>query len=793
MSTRQTTHSASKSSLGKILFKWSFRLVLLGLTGIAAFIGAVWLGLFGPLPALRDLTSIQQPQASLIYSQEGQLMGKYFLQDRNPLRHDQIASVALQALVATEDARFYQHQGVDYRSLGRVLIKSVLLGQNAGGGSTLSMQLAKNLYPREGHGALSMPVSKVKEAFIALKLESLYSKEEILEIYLNTVPFGERAFGLESAAQRFFSKAAVRLEAHEAATLIGLLKATSYYNPKRHPERALQRRNVVLNQMHKYGYLDAEELRAYQGKALSLRYQTSRERSRLAPYFQDQLAKELGGILAALQKEDGSSYQLQTDGLRIYTTIDAQLQQAAEWAVDQNTIKIQRAFVNAWAGADPLAEASGLIDQLSKRSPQYRQYQQLGYQPQQIDSLMRVSSPQEVYAAGRIQVLDLSPIDSIRFYLKRMHTGFVAIDPASGAVRSWVGGVNHNFMPYDHVGTHMNRHAGSTFKPIVYAAALEAGLSPCDYIEAEAVRYAQQEGSWQPGNSDGQYEGKYSMEGALANSVNTVSVKLLEQAGIAHTVALARDMGLQRDIPEVPSIALGTAPVSPLEMATVYCAFANGGKQVEPWFIARIEDAEGRIIWQHTQAASRQVLEPKTADVILHMLKTVTQEGTARALRSAWGLQNDLAGKTGTTQDNADGWFMGIMPGLVTATWVGADYPLVHFKTTAEGQGARSAMPVFARLLQKVNAEPALYQKYGAGRLRSPSTQALASLDCALFVEERPGFFKRVFGSKKRKNKAPETRAFGEEAAAQKKEKKGFWNGIKKVFGKKDRNKKDGN
>lgn len=783
MAHKETTSTHPYKPLLRKVLKWSLRLAALGLILILLLIGSVWAGLFGPLPDYQELNNLTQAKASVVYSADKVVLGKYYLQDRNPLRYDDISPALIHALVATEDARFFEHDGVDYRSLGRVLVKSVILQQNAGGGSTLSMQLAKNIYPRESHGMLTMPVNKIKEVFTAKKLESLYSKEQILEAYLNTVPFGESAFGVESASQRFFSKSAADLEVHEAALLVGLLKATSWYNPVRHPERAITRRNVVLGQMHKYGYLTAEDLAEAKAQHLALQYQKLDAHDGPAPYLRDQVAKQVKEVLADLEKEDGSPYHLNKDGLRIYTTIDSRLQAIAEEAVDQNTIKLQRAFVDAWGREDPLAGAEALVERLTKKSPHYRSYKAQGYDEAAIDSLMQIKTEQEVYAAGRLQVLNLSPVDSIRFYLKRLHTGFVALDPDNGAVRVWVGGVNHRFMPYDRVGYHMKRQAGSTFKPIVYAAALEAGISPCDYIQAEQVSYNDKDGAWSPGNSDGEYEGKYSMEGALANSVNTVSVKVLERTGIAPTIDLAHSLGIEKDIPEVPSIALGTPQVSPLEMATVYCAFANGGYRVDPWFVQRIEDAEGRLLWEYEPERKTPAIREATADMILHMMKSVANEGTARSLRSVYGLRNDLAGKTGTTQSNADGWFMGVMPGLVTATWVGADYPVVHFRTTAEGQGARSALPVFARFVQGINNDSGLRTDY-SGRLRSPSEETLRNLDCDMFKEDI-GFWTWLFG-KKKKEEDPETRDFGEDEQEEKKP--GLF---KRIFGGK-KNKKNG-
>ena len=725
-------------------------LVVLGLVSGLALYLAVRAEVFGKLPTDEQLRTIQNFTASEVYTYDRILLGRYYVENRTNTTLDNINPAIAQALIATEDARFYEHNGVDRRSLARVLVKSILLRQeNSGGGSTISQQLAKNLFPRQRYSLLTMPVNKIKEITVATRLEKMYSKDEILMLYLNTVPFGGNVFGIEAAAKRFFNKSAKELSTPEAATLIGMLKATTYYSPRLYPDRSQQRRNVVLGQMARYDYLTAVQRDSLQALPLEISYNNVTHNTGLAPYFREKLRGEIQQWLNEHPKEDGSTYNLYTDGLKIYTTLDARLQKHAEQAVAEHLKKLQKDFFAHWKDKKPWGDDDQSLQQAKRRSERYRLLKSLGKSDGEIDTIFSTPIPMTVFTWEGEQEKTLSPMDSIAYYQMFLNAGFLAIRPENGQVKAWVGGIDHKYFQYDHVTA--RRQVGSTFKPIVYAAALEDGAQPCDFIKNEQRVYANYD-DWSPGNSDGDYEGSYSMAGALAKSVNTVTVELMMRTGVENVVDLAHRMGIESPLPDRPAIALGTADLSLYEMLTVYGTLVNRGVRVKPSYLLGIEDKDGNVIVKlDDKPEAERALSRETADLMVNMLKNVTDTGgTARRLRYTYKLRNDLIGKTGTTQSHADGWFIGATPKLVFGSWVGADNRLVRFRTIREGQGANTALPIAALFLDKFNRDET-FKNIRYARFPEPSRSVQALLNCPMYEEDRPGLFERIFADKDRK------------------------------------------
>ncbi len=724
------------------------------LSGIGLII-LVHMGFFGKLPDEQQLRNIKNYNASEVYSFDRELLGKYYIENRTNARYENIASSIMDALVATEDSRFYKHEGIDYRSMMRVLVKSIMLGnESSGGGSTLSQQLAKNLFPRQDYWLLSMPVNKLKEIFVATRLEEIYSKEEILTLYLNTVPFGGNVFGIEAATKRFFNKSAKDIRPEEAAVLVGMLKATTYYSPRLHPERAQGRRNVVLNQMAKYGYIKQFQADSLKSIPMKLDYTYVSHNEGPAPYFREKLRHEVQQWLNDHPKPDGTPYNIYTDGLKIYTTLDARMQTFAEKAVHEHMKELQATFFKHWQGRTPWEKDASYLRDLMKRSKRYQHLQAGGATDEEIEAIFKKPLPMKVFTWEGEQDKQMSPLDSIAYYQMFLNAGFLAMRPENGHVKAWVGGINHEYFKYDHIMA--RRQVGSTFKPIVYAAALEDGYDPCDYISNELRTYDDYDG-WTPRNANNEYAGYYSMPGALAHSVNTVTVDLMMKTGVSKVTQLAREMGVESDLPAQPSIALGTADLTLTEMLTVYSTFVNRGYRVKPVYLLGIEDQFGNVIADFTKdkADIHKALDRESADMMVQMLKNVVDSGTARRLRYTYGLRNEIAGKTGTTQAQADGWFIGATPKLVAGAWVGGPTRLIRFRSTSLGQGANTALPIWAKFMQQVNREPDFGMVKNA-RFADPGRRVMARLSCDFYketLEEDRGFLWRLFAGDEEKRR----------------------------------------
>lgn len=768
------------------------RLFAIGTVGILFFFGllySVYSGWFGELPDYAELKDIRNHTASEVYSFDGELLGRYYIENRTVTTIDKVPPALLQALVATEDARFYEHQGVDYRSLARVAVKSILLqNESSGGGSTLTQQLAKNLFPRQRHGLLTMPVNKIREAIIAHRIEGLYAKDEILMLYLNTVPFGGNVYGIEAASRRFFNRSAMDLPTEQAAVLVGMLKATTAYSPRLYPERAQNRRNVVLSQMNKYGYLAASVEDSLQALPLAIDYNFITHNTGLAPYFREKLRHEVQQWLNDHPKEDGTTYNLYTDGLKVYTTIDARLQHHAEDAMKKQMKELQATFAKHWEGRQPWGEDETMIRRAMANSDRYRRGKRAGKSDDEIHAEFTTPTLMTVFSWEGETEKTMTPLDSIRYYQMFLNAGFLAMRPENGHIKAWVGGIDHKYFQYDHVTA--KRQVGSTFKPVVYAAALESGADPCEYISNERRVYTAYK-DWSPGNSDGKYDGFYSMQGALTHSVNTVAVDLMMNTGVDRVVDLAHRMGVNNDLPQEPAIALGTADLSLFEMLTVYSTFVNRGMTVKPIYLLGIEDQQGNEIAKFSgKPEFKRTLSQQTADIMVQMMKTVVDSGTARRIRYKYGMKNDMIGKTGTTQSHADGWFIGATPKLVAGAWVGGDNRLVRFRNTSLGQGANTALPIWANFMKSFT-EDATFKKLRYARFPQPSRRVRSALACDFYrEEEEKGFLRELFAKKDKDDGKPEriyppnsTRRQPGSKQKQPEKKKGLKGFLRSIFG----------
>ena len=760
-------------SLVKFIAKIAGVLFLLG----SVFFILVFIGVFGPVPSNQQLQDIKNPVASEVLSADGKVLGRYYVENRSSVKFNEISPNVIKALIATEDSRFYEHRGIDEIALMRVFVKSILLqDHSSGGGSTLSQQLAKNLYPRVNLGPISMPVNKIREGIIAYRMERIYSKEDILTLYLNTVPFAENIFGIEVAAERFFSKSPNELSVPEAATIIGMLKANNYYNPHSNPDRARERRNVVIDLMAKHEYISKTDAEKFKANPLVLKYSPISYTQGPAPYFVERLKPQLLKWCKEHQKEDGENYNLFTDGLVITTTIEYNLQFYAQQSVKDYMKNLQNVFDNHWKGKDIFKDNPGII----KSAVNSREIK-----GKNLDEKIRTS----LFTWNGLRDTTITRLDSIKHYLKFLNTGFIAIEPQTGALKAWVGGIDFRYYKYDHITA--PRQTGSAFKPIVYLSALETGILPDKYYPNVQKIYDEYD-NWSPQNSHDEYGGYYTMKGALSKSLNTVSVEVLLDAGIANTIDVARRLGIESDIPDYPSIALGVASVSLKDMVEAYAGIVNDGKPVETYYLVQIADHDGKVLEQFKyQQNNTQAASPENCRTVINMMQAVVDEGTGNAIRSRFGIEGDFAGKTGTTQDNSDGWFIGVSPGLVTGCWVGADDPRVHFRTITYGQGAYMALPIVGSFYSRVQKD-AKVNKYIGGFFNQPSPDMLAMLDLpdykeVMDIEEKEFNLADIFKSKEKKQELKHIEEKQRPAETEEDSKgKPIWTKIKNIFKKKE-------
>lgn len=720
-----------KFSLKKA-FKFSIWAGLTFALGVGLFVLLVWLEVFGSIPNEEELTSIKNANATLVFSEDEQLLGQFYAQNRTNVKYEALPPHLVDALIATEDARFFEHEGIDYRSLVRVLFRTILLAdKSGGGGSTITQQLAKNLFGRPYYGFLSMPVNKVKEMILADRLESLYTKEQIVELYLNTVSFSENTYGIGAGSRRFFGKQPAKLKIEEAAVLVGLLKANTYYNPRLYPEHALERRNVVLYQMHAYSKISLEAKDSLQALPLMLNYQNLTGQSH-APYFLTHVREEASQVITAYNQKEGTQIDLETDGLKIYTSLNFEMQKMAEASLEDHMRWLQQKF-NKESKTNPvLSTKSDLFKRALRESVTYKKWKEEDLPEDSLEVWLKRQKPIQLYIDGRDSVIQTSVQDSIMHYVKMLQAGFLAINPSTGAVKVWLGGRNYRFLPYDHVLA--KRQAASTFKPIVYATALEQGQPACTYYKNEQRAYEDYD-NWSPANYDNKYGGYYSMAGALKKSINVAAVQAIFEAGVTNTLVQSRQMGIESKLPQSPSLALGTGSVSLKEMVQAYGVFANGGYLQPAYMIQRIETANGTVIYNHEQERAELAMNPANAEIMTHMLKGVVEDGTAKALRTKYNLSMPLAGKTGTAQNYTDGWFIGYTPNLVAGIWVGASNPQVHFKGGNYGSGSAMALPIFGKFFSYLQKQPKLLDEIEGDFKALSETQSL-DLDCPDFKED---------------------------------------------------------
>jgi len=774
---KKSTKKKSSKKHSILSFIWKAALVLF-LLGCLFFI-LVFLGVLGPVPSKNQLKQINNPLASEVYSEDGKILGRYYVENRSYASFDEISPNIINALIATEDARFYEHRGIDEVALARVLVKSILLHKsNSGGGSTISQQIAKNLFPRGNYGPLSMPVNKLRESIIAYRLERIYNKDEILALYLNTVSFAENIFGIEVAAERFFSKAPSKLDVHEAAVLVGMLKANNYYNPRTHPERALGRRNVVIDQMVKAEYLNDEKAAFYKEKPLGVKYRLISYNQGPAPYFLEKLRPELLDWCENNYNEEGEPYNIYTDGLKITTTIDYNLQYYAKQSVLEYMKNLQRVFDNHWKSRDIFKENPAVL----KSAIQNQNTSGASY----CDELKKYSEKTHasLFTWDGIENVEVSRLDSLKHYLKMLNAGFIAIDPHTSHLKAWIGGIDYRFFKYDHVTA--PRQTGSTFKPFVYLAALEEDI-PADTYFVNQHKVYEEYKDWAPRNSHNEYGGYYSMKGALAKSLNTVSVDVLLEAGIDETIDIARDLGISADLPDYPSLALGVASISLKEMVEAFAGIVNDGKPVKANYLLQIADKNGKVLETFDyDLPNEPVVTPENCRAVLNMMEAVVDGGTGRGIRTVYKIPGEFAGKTGTTQNNSDGWFIGLTPELVTGCWVGADDPRVHFRTTTYGQGAYMALPIVGKFFYKTYHDKK-FSHLQYSTFPDPEPELLAMLNEPEYKEvldiEKHGFdFAGIFGKKENENlkERPDVKV-------EKKDKGQLWKKIKGIFSKKDK------
>ncbi|MDD2380736.1 MAG: transglycosylase domain-containing protein [Mariniphaga sp.] len=779
---------AKKPSSRKTIFIFVVRAFIAVLLLAFLFFFVVYLGFTGHVPTTAQLHVIKSPQASEVYSADGRLLGRYYIENRSNVHFQDISPHVINALVATEDARFYEHRGIDEMALLRVLVKTILFrDRSSGGGSTLSQQIAKNLFPRNDFGILSMPVNKLREAIIAYRLERIYTKEEILTLYLNTVPFAENIFGVEVAAERFFNKKPSSLMVDEAAVLVGMLKANNFYNPRTNPERSKDRRDVVIAQMVENGFLTEEEGRSYQSKPIELRYTRISYNEGPAPEFLEMLKPELLEWCASHTKENGDPWNLYTDGLRIQTTINADYQLYARQAVVEHMKVLQETFNNHWANSDPWRRNSQILERAIRRSDRYKKMAGAGFSEGHIEEAFQQKITTELFTWDGVQQVETTPLDSIKHYLRFLNTGFLALDPGTGDLKAWIGGIDFRFFKYDHVLS--ERQVGSTFKPFVYLSALENGLSPYDYYPAAQQVYSRFQ-NWSPSNADGVHDGFYSMEGALSQSVNTVAAHVMVQTGVGNVISTVRELGLEADLPKVPSLALGVASVSLKDLLFAYATLINDGKRVEPYYLQSIANSEGIVLEEFARPLSRNTsLSGENCRIITHMMETAVNKGTGTRIRSTYRIPGDFAGKTGTTQNHSDGWFVGLTPHLVTGCWVGAEEPGIHFRSITYGQGSYMALPIVGRFYSKLYGN-SKYRDLQKKQFLDPSQEVLADLNIPAYKDilemERPeNILERLFAGKNKEEKLHEIQK-PQETADEPKE-KGLWKSIKRVFQKKDK------
>jgi len=709
-----------KRTLGKKLLSWGYTFVLFLLLGLFAVeMNLFWL--FGRMPGMSEVRDAEMAVASEIYSADGKMLGKFFTENRSPVSYEEIDSMLIETLIAVEDVRFREHAGIDARALVSAIVATA--GGDKRGASTITQQLAKNLF-KTRHSSrglfsfipgLKVVLAKGKEWITALKLEMSFTKDEILTLYLNTVDFGRNSFGIKSASRTYFDTTPQKLKIEESAVLVGMLKAPTYYNPVANPKNALRRRNTVLGQLLKYEKISQQQYSELVKKPIQLQYTEETVTDGPAPYFRTELAKWLRDYL---KKQYGDEYNIYTSGLKIHTTIDSRMQQHAEAAMAEIMKRLQKRFDNHWQGRVPWETAEGKEDTvwfnaLVKTTEHYQRWKKGGLKEAAIFKKMAEPRQMTVFSWKGDEEMLLSPLDSVRYYLQILQGGLFAEDPFTGGIKVWVGGINFNHFKYDHV-KQSKRQPGSTFKPFVYASAFENGnYGPCDkitdipvthkYRELNPKTGMEEDMEWSPRNADWNFTfSEYTLRRGMAKSVNSIAAQLTIKITPKEVAKTAKAMGISSPLKEIPSIGLGANDVSLFELVGAYATILNKGEWIEPHMVSRVEDMNGKVIFTYAPK-KRRALTEETAFLMTYMLRGGTEEpgGTSQALFEFdifW--RNEIGGKTGTSQNYSDGWFVGMTKDLVLGSWVGADQRRVRFRTSQTGEGSKTALPIAGRFLE---------------------------------------------------------------------------------------------
>ncbi len=744
------------------LFKKALKYLALLISSVllmaVLFFLMVYFGIFGALPDKAELAEIRNEEASLVYSADDIIIGKFFAENRTNISLGEIPEHLKYALIATEDKRFFTHRGYDLKSYFRVFFKSILFGNNKGGGSTITQQLIKNLYGRSHFGLLTTPVNKVREIIIAVRLEKVYTKEEIILLYLNSVPFGEDVYGVETAARRFFNKSASELKTEESAVLIGSLKASTHFNPKRNPENAISRRNLVLRLMEDQQFLLPEVADSLRKLPLTLDY-ANISLSSPAGYFVYQVKIKALELLEELRINTGKEYSLNKDGLRVYTTLNMKIQGMADSAVKIHMTNMQKLLDKE---LDSRKFKKQWYDKKRSQSATFEQDKQ--------------KSDMEVFEWDGFQSKNISTLDSLWHYYSMLNAAVLVTNPKNGAVISWIGGNNFRTLPFDMVKSH--RQIASAFKPFVYATAIESGIEACEYLENEVKSYPQYEG-WEPKNADhsSTRDSSVALWYALAHSMNLPTIDLYFKAGRESIINTCNKLDFPNIVDDAPSIAIGTLDLSLFEIVRAYGAFANQGNVNDLVMIEKITDAQGNLLYVNNSAASARVFSKETSQQITAILQQVINQGTGSKMRSQYGIRAEVAGKTGTAQNYSDAWFIAYTPDLVVGTWVGARTPDVHF-FSAKGSGSSLALPIVAQVFSGIEKDAELKRQY--------LTPFGYSADVYTFMQCDPyrqkgvkGFFDRLF---ERKNDQKSDRQTPEGREKRKPKEDSF---LKKIFKKK--------
>ena len=728
-----------------LLFIASLILLLLFFLGVSK-------GILGTMPTFEEIENPNSKLATEIYAANSPIpIGKYYSENRSNATYKELPQNLIDALIATEDVRFFQHSGIDMK---RFFSSIFFLGKR-GGGSTITQQLAKNLFTNVDRSSTLMRINqKIKELVMSVMLERTYTKEEILTMYLNTVDFVHNSFGIKSAAKTYFDKEVINLLQEESAVLIGMLKGPSKYNPVSNMEESIARRNVVLYQLHNYDFISSAEKDSFQALPIKTDYKASNHINGLAPHFRERLRMWLTDWASSnINLSTGEPYNIYKDGLKVYTTIDSRMQKHAEDAVHEHLSEWQEEFFKHWKNRDAW-EYYDKYDRESSYAKQndllinkiVKQFQSQDSTLTESKALDLINTPREMSIWSHNGLIDtlLSPIDSVKYYKMILQTGLLAVDPHTGYVKAWVGGTNFEYNQYDHVNKNTKRQVGSTFKPLIYTLAIkEKGYSPCFEVPDMPVCFEPDDARWPiqkrycPENSDGKSSGMMAIKDGLAGSKNQVTAYLMHELSAQAVVEFAHKMGIESEIPPYPSICLGVADISVYEMIRAYTTFANKGTSNEPVFVSRIEDSHGNVI-EEFFAESTPALDEETAYVITQMLRNVVDAAagyaTGARIRFKYNIPKSLeiAAKTGTTQKNSDGWFMGFTPDLLAGVWVGCDDKFIRFRSTTLGQGASTALPIWAKFIEKVYADTTLSYNIKSS-FEKPLEDLSVQLDCSIF------------------------------------------------------------